>query len=113
MLPRKPTGAMTPERQRLRDRASLLCDQRAKPPRRTDRTMSKAAHIFPRHPKLCGREFCQGCRRWLTAAYWKTEKGAEERRCDECMRASWRGYNAAARQQATLKRPNLPSGWGF
>ena len=29
-LPRKPTGRMTPERQRIRDRASILSSSRAK-----------------------------------------------------------------------------------
>jgi hypothetical protein len=113
MMPRPATGRMTPERQRLRDRANMLCDQRAASSVRASRTVSSQCCVFPRHPAASGRRFCRGCKRWLTSRFWTSAKGNEDCRCDDCMRVSWRGYNEAARARPSSVAMMMPKGWGF
>ena len=113
MMPRKPTGNMTPERQRLRDRSAMLCDQRAASSAKASRIALRLGCVFPRHPAATGRRFCRGCRRWLTSRFWTSAKGREDGRCDDCMRVSWLAYNEAARKRVTETMGNVPRGWGF
>ena len=124
MMPRKPTGNMTPERQRLRDRANMLCDQRAASSVWASRIASSRMCVFPRHPAATGRKFCGGCRRWLTSRFWTLAKGEGDGkfwaaddgwlRCDHCMRDAWRRANERSRAKPrAVAVNNVPKGWGF
>ena len=112
-MTRQPTGRITPERQKIRDRANMLCDRSAAKTAWHERKSISLACDFPWHPARTFRKFCPCCRNWLTPKYWRTETSAKEGRCDQCCRAGWLARNKRARHKGTLTKLNTPKGWGF
>lgn len=117
---RPATGRMTPERQKIREQASMagrISKKRRRAPRASYAWVWNGASsltcVFPAHPATTGRAFCGGCQRWLTKRRWTSEKGRSERRCDDCMRVAWRKWNEAARARVVETIGNVPKGWGF